>query len=195
MAIIGGTLLPEIDRPKYGLAAVQCARIRSTRIDGRRLWPTDHPLSLSRGTWPILGRIDYYPNREIFTDASIDSFFFFSSRSSRSNDPRSRVVSKWLIGCPSSEVFHRFVSRENDEDSRGMERGISRSFRARSISRFLRIVLIIFFENTRRIDEFIKIWLLQIQFFLLFFFWIYIVSRWRNKSLIFGLFVYGISSR
>lgn len=102
---------------------------------------SDRPptLSLSRGTWPILGRIDYYPNREIFTDASIDSFFFFSSRSSRSNDPRSRVVSKWLIGCPSSEVFHRFVSRENDEDSRGMEREGSRV-------RFARVRYHVFFE-------------------------------------------------
>lgn len=110
--------------------------------ENRRTSPlTDRPptLSLSRGTWPILGRIDYYPNREIFTDASIDSFFFFSSRSSRSNDPRSRVVSKWLIGCPSSEVFHRFVSRENDEDSRGMEREGSRV-------RFARVRYHVFFE-------------------------------------------------
>lgn len=121
MAIIAALSLPEIDRPKYDLAAVQCARIRSTRIDGQtsgpltdRL-PTTLSLVLSRGTWLILDGSIVIPT--IFTDTSIDSFFlFFSPRSSpRSNDSRSRVVSKWLIGCSSSEVFHRFVSRENDE--------------------------------------------------------------------------------
>lgn len=128
-----------------GLAAVQCARIRSTRIDGQTSPLTDHPLalslSLSRGTWPILGRIDYHPNREIFTDASIDSFFSFLP-SPIVSFKRSRVVSKWLMGCPSSEVFHRFVSRENDENSKEMERE-SRVRFARDISRYLWIVLII----------------------------------------------------
>ena len=66
-------------------------------------------------------------------------FLFFPPRSSRSNDPR--VVSKWLMGCPSSEVFHRFVSRENDENSKEMERE-SRVRFARDISRYLWIVLI-----------------------------------------------------
>lgn len=140
--------------------------------DRRRLWPTTHSLSLSlsRGTWPILGRIDYHPNREIFTDASIDSFFSFLP-SPIVSFKRSRVVSKWLMGCPSSEVFHRFVSRENDENSKEMERE-SRVRFARDISRYLWIVLIIVLITKNSSKYACQ----RSNFFWLFFFWIYIVK-------------------
>lgn len=125
-----------------GLAAVQCARIRSTRIDGQTSPLTDHPLALSL-SWHVADiRKDRLSSQPRDFYRRFDRFFFFlffPPRSSRSNDPR--VVSKWLIGCPSSEVFHRFVSRENDENSKEMERE-SRVRFARDISRYLWIVLI-----------------------------------------------------
>lgn len=144
MAIIAAhSYRRSIDLNKWPGGRTTCSNSfhENRRTDVASDRPPTRSLSLSRGTWPILGRIDYHPNREIFTDASIDSFFSFLP-SPIVSFKRSRVVSKWLMGCPSSEVFHRFVSRENDENSKEMERE-SRVRFARDISRYLWIVLII----------------------------------------------------